>query len=132
MCVCVCRFVCLYVCVHGSACVCVCMCCFREENCGQSAANAQSVGDVETAPPGVKSAAVDTAVKEDATDEIANEIADKTQVVCFFLCCIAVFTATLRQCNSQTVQLRCSPPLSERFFFVVMQTPLRRLPPRSM
>ena len=120
------------VCVRAWKCVCVCMCCFREENCGQSAANAQSVGDVETAPPGVKSAAVDTAVKEDATDDIANELADKTQVVCFFLCCIAVFTATLRQCNSQTVQLRCSPPLSERCFFGVMHAPLRCLPPLSM
>ena len=97
------------VCVRAWKCVCVCMCCFREENCGQSAANAQRVGDVETAPLGVKSAAVDTAVKEDATDDIANELADKTQVVCFFLCCIAVFTATLRQCNSQTCLLYTSP-----------------------
>ena len=141
-CGCVIACACVYVYVGLCVCICacmevrVCMFCFREENCGNSAANAQGVGNdaeeiggrsaaVETAPHGGKSAAVDT-------DVIATEIADKNQVVCFFLCCIAVFTATLKQCNSQTVQLQCSPPLSERCFFGVMHAPLRCLPPLSI
>ena len=117
MCVCVCRFVCLYVCVHGSACVCVCvcMCCFREENGGKSAADAQVVGKdaeenggksaaVETAANGGKSAAVETAVGEDATGESATEIADKNQVVFFSYAALRCSpplsdSATLRQCN---------------------------------
>ena len=90
------------VCVHGSACVCVCvcMCCFREEPGGKSVADAQVVGEdaAETAVE-TEETAVETAVGGDATGESATEIADKNQVVFFFLCCIAVFTATLRQCN---------------------------------
>ena len=122
-CGCVIACACVYVYVGLCVCICacmevrVCMCCFREENCGNSAANAQGVGNdaeeiggrsaaVETAPHGGKSAAVDT-------DVIATEIADKNQVVCFFLmlhCGVhrhsqtvqfsdsatAVFTTTLR------------------------------------
>ena len=97
--------------------MCVCVCKEKE---------AEEKSDaVETAASGGKSAVVGEAAN-------ATEIVDKSQVVFFFLCCIAVFTATLRQCNSQTVQLRCSPPLSERCCFVVMHAPLRCLPPLSM
>ena len=99
--------------------------CVRKE---KEAEEKDGKGDkVETAASDGKSAVVEEA----ATGDNATEIADKSQVV-FFLCCIAVFTATLRQCNSQTVQLRCSPPLSERCCFVVMHAPLRCLPPLSM
>ena len=100
--------------------------CVRKE---KEAEEKDGKGDkVETAASDGKSAVVGEA----ATGDNATEIADKSQVVFFFLCCIAVFTATLRQCNSQTVQLRCSPPLSERCCFVVMHAPLRCLPPLSM
>ena len=108
-------------------CVCVCMCCFREENCGKSAADAQVVGEdaeenggksaavetaanggksaaVETAANGGKSAAVETAVGGDATGESATEIADKNQVVFFSYAALRCSpplsdSATLRQCN---------------------------------
>ena len=89
------------------------MCCFREENCGKRAADAQVEGE-DAAENGGKSAAVETATK-DATGESATKIADQNQVVLF-----------------SYAALRCSPPLSERFSFVVMHTPLRCLPPRSM
>ena len=107
--------VCMCVCAWKCVCACVCMCCFREENGGKSAADAQVVGEdaednggksaaVATAANGVKSVAVETAVGEVAAGESAKEIADKNQVVFFSYAALRCSpplsdSATLRQCN---------------------------------